>query len=132
MSAFQFTPNGIVPLGQVAPAPGDTAVSGGAALLAAVQRATEQHLQGQTVPSTRAVNPVAPQAARPIAGAPSPLTGKQLVANIKARIRELDKALAKMPAMQDERAYLQRLLDAVKAKPEPKHPVLRMANGTRT
>lgn len=101
--AFQFTPMGIIPMGQAAPQLGD-AVMGG----------------------TARVEGPPPEVVRPTYGAPlaktgkaaekfdatKPLTGKQLVQMARSRMREIDKQLSKVDGLREERSSLASLVAA--------------------
>ena len=106
---FQFTPFGILPLNASVPQPSAEFVA-----------PSVVHRQSGEQTS---VSPALPQlpAARPVVGSaqarldPSrPLTGGQLMAVAKARVKELDKILRQVPALEAERAGLQRLIDAAR------------------
>ncbi len=117
MAGFQFTPAGILPLGAPTPNFGDE-VSPSNVAVQAPEIARE-------VPPAGAPVATAPRAkgasAEPAAFDPGqPLTGKDLAKAARARIRVLDQMLRAVPALQEERASLKRLLAAAaprKTKP---------------
>lgn len=101
-SGFQFTPYGIFPLGVPVPTAGDEVMGATAA-----------------VETTEAPEPPASSAQKSSAPAlrfdpGKPLTGKQIAAMARARIRELDAILRTVPALQAERSSLATLLLAAK------------------
>ena len=101
MAGYEFTPFGIVPLGTAvhvaddAPAP------------AVVHPAPAQG------PSSPVAPPRPPTVAPPASA--EPLTGKAIAAMARARIREIDKALRNVPALERERDELRALLAAAGA-----------------
>jgi len=114
MAGFEFTPWGILPIGA------------GASLGAGTEAAPAVVVRPEPAAPVERITPTYPTGAAPIAAsAPArtstlldpgkPLTGKQLVAVAKARIRELDRMLKQVPAIEAERAELLRLVDAAKA-----------------
>jgi hypothetical protein len=106
--AFQYTPFGIIPLGAAIPT--DAGVTEPAP--AASPRAAPMRAQTEI-----AVSDLHDRNSAPPPKTDKPVTGKQLAAAAKARIRELDKYLAAVPAVEAERAGLARLLDAYAAAP---------------
>ena len=105
---FQFTPAGIIPLDQKAPDFGDE-VAGGAAPR---QRAPdpEPEAPAKSAEPTKIV-PGQYQTFDPT----KPLTGRELLAQAKARVKEIDRQLRSVPALQAERARLTALIEAAKA-----------------
>ena len=103
--AFQFTPFGVIPIGAPVPETATDHVAGANPYVA-------PPVERVQVPDYRTALPTAATNAKPA----GPLTGKQIAAQCKARIKELDKALAAVPAMQAERTYLRQLLAAAAAK----------------
>ena len=99
---FQFTPAGVIPLGEKAPDFGE-------------------HIAGGAVPLQAEADAAAAQPTKIVPGRyptfdpTKPLTGRELVAQAKARVKEIDRQLRAMPALQNERARLTALLDAAKA-----------------
>jgi hypothetical protein len=123
MPGFQFTPVGILPLGLPGPNLGEE-VAGGA-----VVAQPAQSLQPEFVPPVplRALPAASPKLApAPTAssssGATEPLTGKEIARLARARIRALDKILRSVPALEEERASLKRLLAAAAPAPRPRKP----------
>jgi hypothetical protein len=120
MAGFQFTPVGIIPLGAPAPDLGDN-VAG-----ATVHVPMPEGVASPDASATplRAM-PSAPAAAPDALFDPGkPLTGKELAKAAKARIKVLDRMLRTVPALEEERASLKRLLaaaaPAARKKPDGK------------
>lgn len=107
---FEFTPLGIVPIGSAVNV-GDQ-VSGGV-----VPRTTAVQIDSEppspALPS-RALSSLATPRLTGLQDnvASKPLDGKRISALIKARLKELDKLLAAVPALERERSSLKALLAA--------------------
>jgi hypothetical protein len=109
MSGFQFTPGGIVPLG--APVPAMTEDAAGGFVPASAERPAERDVSA----------PAAARHAAVVAPSDQPLTGKQILALAKARMRVIAKTLAAVPALERERESLRLLVAAAtQQKPRPK------------
>jgi hypothetical protein len=101
---FQFTPFGIIPLGETPPNVGDDVVPGTA-------RVTRPEPTRDVAAARQDFPPVPPVTAAAISRG-TPLKGRDLVAAARARVREITKALRAVPALEAERASLKRLIDA--------------------
>lgn len=95
---FQYTPFGILPLDASVPTAGDTVMPGAVA-----------SAEAATVETPAARQAPAPATAARAAG---PITGKQILGLARDRIREIDRLLRAVPALQAERASLQSLVRA--------------------
>ena len=93
-NGYQFTPFGMFPLGAPVPDAGDAVVGATARV--------------ETPEPVRQIQATKPAASSFDPG--KPLTGKQLVAVARARIKELDKILRAVPALQEERSSLASLI----------------------
>lgn len=106
---YQFTPFGILPLGAAPPALGDV-VSGGTAEVPrpadGPQAATTQVTRDQGAPAKPAVKAAAGFDPK------KPITGRQIVSQARARVREIDRTLRKVDDLRAERASLSALIAA--------------------
>lgn len=118
MAGFQFTPDGIIPLGEAGPNLGENVAP------AVVHvRQPEGATSSSTAPAPLRATPPAPAAAPDaLFDAGTPLTGKELAKAAKARIKVLDKMLRTVPALEEERASLKRLLAAAAPAPRARKP----------
>ena len=106
---FEFSHMGIVPLGTPYMAVSSDPIPGGLAL--------DRAFAAPPVSAPAQSAPAAPATAQ-TASSPAqqgPLKGAQLKQMAKARIKEIDKILRAMPALQEERAELSGLLAAMDA-----------------
>jgi len=109
---FQFTPYGILPLGAAPPVQSDEPAPSIVQPAPQVERVVPTYAPARPLTGVADAKPSA--VAVPQAGltADKPLTAKQLKKVAKARIRQLDKILKQMPALEAERASLKRIIDA--------------------
>lgn len=117
MSGFEFTPFGIVPLGTPMHAVGDQMM---APVIRSLPESTEAVIAQASPPVTKLTAPVKVTPTKPV-------TGKDILRMAKARVKDIDKLLSAVPALEMERAAMQRLVDAANAKPGK---VVRLRNGT--
>lgn len=111
VGGFQYTPFGLFPLDAPVPTATDTMPSStpsavAEAVIAQIERAPRvEQLSLRVEPA-----PVARD---------KPVTGRDILRMAKARVKEIDKTLRAVPALEAERAEMQRLIDAATKKPSP-------------
>jgi hypothetical protein len=106
--AFEFTPGGIQPL--AAPSltgPSPAVIPAGQAIATLRQQVAEQEAAREAPKATPIRASVAPAA----------LTGRALIKNIRARLREVSAELKRLDRLRREQAELKRLLAAAKQPP---------------
>jgi hypothetical protein len=110
---FQFTPGGVIPYGE-------PVISTGEQVHNASAESVKEIAHGPlsvTPQSTSRIVSTPVSVSPPAAIDPSrPLTGAQLFAGARARIREIDRQLRAVPALQSERAQLAALMLAAKSQ----------------
>lgn len=99
MAGYQFTPGGIIPLGQAAAAAG----------------AGDEPSPAVVPLAAPALDASPPKNAPPpnAFDASKPLTGKQIAAMARARLREVERTLASVPALERERDGLRHILESL-------------------
>lgn len=113
---FQYTPFGIIPYGEPVPSTGESVNhASGETVRVAVSAPSSPRASATQSPSASVIAP---------AFDPSkPLTGAQLFAAARARIKEIDRQLRSVPALQLERAQLSALMLAAKSTRKPRKNV---------
>ena len=121
--SFQYTPFGILPAGaQIPSIRFDEPAPAGKAMEAV---ASARPPTSPPPNPTHILMPVlpSPSTARFTIDPGQPLTGKQLMAGAKARIKEIDRQLRNVPALQSERAQLTALVLAATLPRRPRKTV---------
>jgi hypothetical protein len=117
MSGFEFTPLGITPLVDKPAVTGSEQPSGFAFAPAVVARAPRQASLPGIAPAPVAVAPTR-------VAASAPMTTQNVMKLARARLRDLDREIKRLRALETERDELRRLLAAA-AEKKVKPPALR-------